>query len=162
MPRSAIATGIADFILPVRELAARLVELVRNKDSISIGEADHFDEELVLRILTHVRIRTGHDFSKYKRSTVLRRIARRMQVARTDELKHHYDFLRANADEAQALFGDLLISVTTFFRDSDAFEALKTKGLPNLFAAKDATETIRAWVPGCATGEEAYTIAMLL
>jgi two-component system, chemotaxis family, CheB/CheR fusion protein len=162
MPRSAIATGIADFILPVRELAARLVELVRNKDSISIGDAGHLDEELVRRILAHVRIRTGHDFSKYKRSTVLRRIARRMQVTRTDELKHYYDFLRANADEAQALFGDLLISVTTFFRDSDAFEALKTKALPNLLAAKDPTETIRAWVPGCATGEETYTIAMLL
>ncbi len=162
MPRSAIATGMADFILPVRDLAARLVELIRNKDSISIDEAGRFDEEPVQRILTHVRVRTGHDFSKYKRSTVLRRIARRMQVTMNDDLRRYYDFLRENADEAQALFGDLLISVTTFFRDAEAFEALKTKALQQLFAAKDATETIRAWVPGCATGEEAYTIAMLL
>lgn len=162
MPRSAIATGMADFILPVRDLAARLVELIRNKDSISIREAGHLDEELLRQILAHVRVRTGHDFSKYKRSTVLRRIARRMQVTKNDDLRRYYDFLRENADEAQALFGDLLISVTTFFRDAEAFEAFKTKALQQLFATKDRTDTIRAWIPGCATGEEAYTIGMLL
>src|SRR5262249_48943599 len=102
MPRSAIATGIADFILPVRDLAARLVELVRNKDSVSVEHAENFDDELVRRILAHVRIRTGHDFSKYKRSTILRRIARRMQVTRTDDLRHYYEFLRENEVEAEA------------------------------------------------------------
>jgi two-component system, chemotaxis family, CheB/CheR fusion protein len=103
MPRSAIATGIADFVLPVRGLAQRLVELVRNKDAPSMAETENFNEDLLRRILAHVRIRTGHDFSKYKRSTTLRRIARRMQVARTDDFDHYYEFLRDNADEAQAL-----------------------------------------------------------
>ena len=162
MPRSAIATGIADFVLPVRGIAARIEELVRNRDSVSIADGGKFNEELLRRILAHVRVRTGHDFSKYKRPTVLRRIARRMQVSRTDNLEQYYDLLRDNVDEAQALLGDLLISVTTFFRDREAFEALTVQVIPHLFTEKQAGDTIRAWVPGCATGEEAYSIAMLL
>jgi two-component system CheB/CheR fusion protein len=162
MPRAAIATGIADFVLPVRELAGRLVELIRNRDSAAIDEMRNIDEEALRRLLAHVRVRTGHDFSRYKRSTVLRRIARRLQVTRTDDLKTYYEFLRDNPDEAQALLADLLISVTTFFRDVEAFEALKNEVIPHLFEGKDPTETIRVWVPGCATGEEAYSIAIML
>jgi two-component system, chemotaxis family, CheB/CheR fusion protein len=162
MPRSAIASGVADFILPVRDLALRLVELIRLKKSGTQVEGPDVDEELLRRVLAHVRVRTGHDFSKYKRSTVLRRIARRMQVTRTDNLQQYYEALRENADEAQALLGDLLISVTTFFRDHDAFEALKNHVLPSLFEDRDLNDTIRIWVSGCATGEEAYSIAMLL
>src|SRR5262245_32572543 len=122
MPRSAIASGVADFVLPVRDLAARLIELIRVKRTAKQPEEPEIDEELLRRILAHLRVRTGHDFSKYKRSTVLRRIARRMQVTRTDDLQDYLEILRENADEAQALLGDLLISVTTFFRDHDAFE----------------------------------------
>src|SRR5262249_28296670 len=133
MPRSAIATGNADLVLPVRELATRLVRLVRNKHSIDFDDEAKVDEEGLRRLLAHVRVRTGHDFSKYKRSTVLRRLTRRMQVTRTDDLKEYYDFLRDNADEAQALLGDLLISVTTFFRDAEAFGALRSEVLPQLF-----------------------------
>jgi two-component system, chemotaxis family, CheB/CheR fusion protein len=163
MPRSAIATGIADFVLPVREIAARLVELVQEKrENGAQAQAGAFDEELLRRILGHVRARTGHDFSKYKRPTVLRRVARRMQVTRADDPQHYYDLLRDKPDEAQALLGDLLISVTTFFRDSEAFEALKVQVLPQVFQGKSPEETIRVWVAGCATGEEAYTVAMLL
>lgn len=162
MPRSAIQTGIADFILPVRDLATRLVDMLQNKESLSRADARQVDEQLLLRILAHVRVRTGRDFSKYKRSTVLRRIGRRMQVTRTDSLRGYYDFLRENQNEAQALLGDLLISVTTFFRDSEAFKAVKTQVLPKLFGAKDLGDSIRVWVPGCATGEEAYSIAILL
>jgi two-component system CheB/CheR fusion protein len=162
MPRSAIATGVADFVLPVRELAARLVELVRNRETLPISDAYQFDEDLLRRILAHVRVRTGHDFSQYKRSTVLRRIARRMQITRSQSPQDYYDFLRDNADEAQGLLGDLLISVTTFFRDAGVFEALTTRVLPQLFEAREPDETIRIWVPGCATGEEAYSIAILL
>ncbi|MBV9114557.1 MAG: PAS domain-containing protein [Hyphomicrobiales bacterium] len=162
MPRSAIGTGIADFVLPVRELAARLVELVHNKENLSTVEAGHFDEEVLRRILVHLRVRTGHDFARYKRSTIVRRITRRMQVTRSENLSEYYIFLRDNAEEAQALLGDLLISVTTFFRDSETFEALKAKVLPYLFRGREPGSTIRVWVPGCATGEEAYTIAMLL
>ena len=162
MPRSAIATGVADFILPARDLARRLVDLIRIKEHVAVPDIRDFDEELLRRILAHLRVRTGHDFSKYKRSTVLRRIARRMQVTRADDLNEYYDVLRDRADEAQALLGDLLISVTTFFRDSDAFEKLAKDIIPQLFVGKEPDETIRVWVSGCATGEEAYSFAILL
>src|SRR5579871_5763288 len=162
MPRSAIAAGVADFILPVRDLAARLVELINLKKTSPQAEEPALDEELLRRVLAHLRVRTGHDFSKYKRSTVLRRLARRMQVTRTEDLQQYYEVLRDNADEAQALLADLLISVTTFFRDHDAFEALKTHVLPGLFQDRELNATIRIWVSGCATGEEAYSIAILL
>jgi two-component system CheB/CheR fusion protein len=162
MPRSAIATGVADFVMPVRDLAKRLVDLIRIKESISAPDIRNFDEELLRRILAHLRVRTGHDFSKYKRSTVLRRIARRMQVTRADDLKEYYDVLRDNADEAQALLGDLLISVTTFFRDAEAFEKIARDVIPELFKTRETEDTIRVWASGCATGEEAYTFAILL
>jgi len=162
MPRSAIGTGVADFVLPVRDLATRLIELIRIKLSAPTVEEPKVDEELLRRILAHLRVRTGHDFSKYKRSTVSRRIARRMQVTRTDDLREYYEILREKGDEAQALLGDLLISVTTFFRDQDAFEALRTQVLPDMFEGKHPTDHIRVWVSGCATGEEAYSVAMLL
>ena len=162
MPRSAIATGVVDFVMPLRDLAKRLVDLIHIKESVSIPDIRNFDEELLRRILAHLRVRTGHDFSKYKRSTVLRRIARRMQVTRADDLKEYYDIMRDSADEAQALLGDLLISVTTFFRDPEAFEKIAKDVIPDLFKAEVPEETIRVWVSGCATGEEAYTFAMLL
>jgi two-component system, chemotaxis family, CheB/CheR fusion protein len=162
MPRSAIASGVADFVLPVRDLALRLAELIRVKRTAKLPEEPQVDEELLRRVLAHLRVRTGHDFSKYKRSTVLRRIARRMQVTRTDNLGEYYEVLRDNTEEAQSLLADLLISVTTFFRDHDAFEALRTQVLPHLFEGRDLNATIRIWVSGCATGEEAYSIAMLL
>src|SRR5512146_1665076 len=162
MPRSAIATGVADFVLPVEDLVRRLTELIEVKKAGPSTEELAFAEELLRRILAHLRVRTGHDFSKYKRSTVLRRIARRMQVVRSENLKEYHDVLRDDPDEAQALLGDLLISVTTFFRDSEAFEALKADVLPQIFAAKDRDEGVRVWVAGCATGEEAYSIGMLL
>ena len=162
MPRSAIATGIADFVLPIRELAQRLAELVREKNNATNLEIRNFNEEVLRRILAHVRVRTGHDFSKYKRATILRRLARRMQVTRTEDPNDYYDVLRDNPDEAQALLGDLLISVTSFFRDREAFETLKLQVIPQLFRAKTPDHPIRVWVPGCATGEEAYTVAMLV
>lgn len=153
MPRSAIATGVADFVLPVRELASTLAELLRNKHSVLQVKNQPVDEDLLRRILAHVRVRTGHDFSKYKRSTVLRRVARRMQITRAEGVAEYYDFLREHSDEAQALLGDLLISVTTFFRDAEAFDALRTQVLPRLFDDKEANQAVRVWVPGCATGE---------
>jgi two-component system CheB/CheR fusion protein len=163
MPRSAIASGIADFILPIREIAQRLTELVREKsDGGSDGGLRGLNADLLRRILAHVRMRTGHDFSKYKRATILRSIARRMQVTRAESPNHYYDVLRDKSDEAQALLGDLLISVTSFFRDKEAFQTLELQVIPQLFHGNLADRSIRVWVPGCATGEEAYTVAMLL
>jgi two-component system CheB/CheR fusion protein len=162
MPRSAIVTGVADFVFPVRDLARRLVDLIKIKESISVPDLSDLDEELLRRVLAHLRVRTGHDFSKYRRTTVLRRIARRMHVTRANDLKEYYEILRDRADEAQALFGDLLISVTTFFRDVDAFGKISTDVIPELFKRKEPDETIRVWISGCSTGEEAYTFAILL
>ena len=124
MPRSAIETGVVDFVLPVRGLAKRLTDLIRIKEMVWPPDVGNLDEETLRRILAHLRVRTGHDFSKYKRSTVVRRIARRMQVNRIDDLKGYYDIVRDNPDEVQALLSDLLISVTNFFRDKEAFETL--------------------------------------
>ncbi len=144
MPRSAIATGVADLVLPLRELAVHLVELIEKKRSDP--ETGELDQELLGRIFAHVTLRTGHDFSKYRRSTVMRRVARRMQVTRTDSLQAYYNFLHDNAGEAQELLGDLLISVTTFFCDAEAFEFLKAGIIPQLFKGKDPNEPIRVWV----------------
>jgi two-component system, chemotaxis family, CheB/CheR fusion protein len=161
MPRSAIETGVVDFVLPVRDLAKRLADLIRMKENVWPPEIGNLDEGLLRRILAHLRVRTGHDFSKYKRSTVVRRIARRMQVNRTGALNDYYDIIRDNQNEIDALLSDLLISVTTFFRDSEAFESF-AKLLPEIFAGKRHGQPIRVWVAGCATGEEAYSIGILL
>jgi two-component system, chemotaxis family, CheB/CheR fusion protein len=162
MPSSAIATGAADFVLPVHQMGARLFELLRRKQQLRRPEAGLEDEEILRRIMGLVRQRTGHDFSGYKRATVLRRLARRMQIVRSDRLRDYCKYLEQNVEEAQALYSDLLISVTSFFRDPDAFEVLAREVIPKLFDARTEDDAIRAWVPGCATGEEAYSIAMLL
>jgi two-component system CheB/CheR fusion protein len=169
MPRAVIAADIADVVLPVRGLAARLAELVRHKATLapllrpemarpSIDEAD---EASLKRIFDLVRARTGHDFSRYKRTTILRRLARRMQLNHRSDFDHYLAYLRENPEEVQALFDDLLISVTTFFRDPPAWEALRTQVIVPLIDRAEPNQPIRVWVPGCATGEEAYTTAIL-
>jgi two-component system CheB/CheR fusion protein len=159
MPRSAIATGLADVILPVRQLARRLAELARDKQRMhEIGSSNV--ENAVSAILGYLRSRTGHDFSRYKRSTVMRRLTRRMQLNRAAELTDYLVFLRENVEEVAALFADLLISVTTFFRDPDAFQMLSDNVVPAILESHE--EPVRVWVPGCATGEEAYSIAIVL
>jgi two-component system, chemotaxis family, CheB/CheR fusion protein len=162
MPRSAIAAGVADFVLPIRGLAKQLVELLKDGKEELVASGPDGDEEMLRRILAHLRVRIGHDFSLYKRATILRRIARRVQVTRKESLADYYMFLRENAEEAQSLFTDFLISVTTFFRDPNAFELLAEDVIPRLFDGKEAGGSIRVWVPGCATGEEAYTLGILL
>lgn len=161
MPQSAIATGVADFILPLDEMAGRIAEVVRSKLAMrSLKEADA--EATVRRIIAFLRARSGHDFANYKRTTFVRRIMRRMQVTRMQALGEYESYLRDNAEEAHELFRDLLISVTMFFRDTAAFEALATDAIPSLFEGREPGREVRVWVPGCATGEEAYTLAMLL
>ena len=135
MPRAVIATGVADVVLPVRELAVRLGELARIKQrmprldsAVEDGAAAPADEDKALKgVLEVLRKRTGHDFSKYKRSTVLRRLARRMQLAHQHTIHEYLKFLRASVSEPQALLNDLLISVTMFFRDTEAWTALQAQ-----------------------------------
>ena len=169
MPRAAIATEMADVVLPVRDLATRLGELTRVKrglrtliDPTATDRLDPDGEATLGHILSHVRARTGHDFTRYKRGTVLRRLGRRLQVQRMETLGDYLAFLRQHPDEVHALFADLLISVTTFFRNPEAWHALATEVVPRLFDHVDGNGPIRVWVPGCASGEEAYSVAILL
>ena len=162
MPKAAIATGHADFVLPARELALQFAKLLESrKETVEQVPNEELDD-LLGNILGHLRAKTGHDFSGYKRASLLRRIDRRVQVVRSQNLREYFDYLRDNPDEAQNLFADLLISVTRFFRDRKAFEQLEKIVIPAILDRKDAGDTVRIWVPGCATGEEAYSIALLV
>jgi two-component system CheB/CheR fusion protein len=166
MPRSAIATGLIDFVLPAAELAAKVVELhqygLPPRLSLEAEDLPASETDVLRRILVWLQVNTGHDFSGYKNSTVLRRIERRMRVTQVDSHSAYLEYLRHTPLEARVLLKDLLISVTHFFRDPAAFDALQQQVIPRLFEDKTPGETIRAWVAGCATGEEAYSIAMLL
>ncbi|KFI22737.1 chemotaxis protein CheB [Nitrosococcus oceani] len=166
MPRAAIATGMVDFVLPTRELAQRLPELIEGRRHIYEKLADETQiqdrDSLLKSIFAHLQRKVGYDFSKYKRPTILRRLARRMQIQHQQTLNDYLNFLRQNPEESRALFEELLISVTTFFRDPEAWETLRTQLIPRLFEEKAPDTPLRIWVPGCATGEEAYTLAILL
>jgi two-component system, chemotaxis family, CheB/CheR fusion protein len=173
MPRSAIGTGMVDWVLPVGDMPARLVQYFALEKKLKLPPeegppvAEHtapsagVDEAALRDVLSFMRSRTGRDFSYYKRATVVRRIARRMQVNGVDDLPAYLTCLRTRPGEAGALLQDLLISVTNFFRDADCFAALD-EHLGELFQGKGANDTLRVWVPACATGEEAYSIAILL
>lgn len=161
MPASAIATGLIDFALPANEIGARLAEYARSFGVIEDLEGAAA-EVATTEIHAQLRDQLGHDFSGYKTKTFARRVQRRMQVARLTRIEDYVERLRRDGDEVTALFRDLLINVTNFFRDADAFEALGTQVLPQLFEGRGAGDTIRVWVPGCATGEEVYSIAMLM
>ncbi|WGF90941.1 chemotaxis protein CheB [Marinivivus vitaminiproducens] len=161
MPRSAIATEMADVVLPLNGLAERLTDLLRGT-----GKADHLkeqdgDEIVMRRILAHLHKANGHDFSKYKRATIRRRIVRRMQITHSATLDAYHRYLLRNVEEAQSLFKDFLITVTAFFRDRESYAALERQVIPKLFET-EGNAPIRIWVPGCATGEEAYSLGILL
>jgi two-component system CheB/CheR fusion protein len=170
MPRAAIATGMVDWVLPVANMPDRLLDYYRQEGRLRLPseepspavQIERSEAEAALRdVLAFLRARTGHDFSNYKRATVLRRLGRRLQVNGLEDLPAYREFLRTHPGEAGPLLQDLLISVTNFFRDPQGFAALEAE-LPRLFAGKKADEQVRAWVAGCATGEEAYSITMLL
>lgn len=166
MPRAALSTGLVDVILPAGALAERLAKYVQHRPKLphDSGHLSESDVETLQRILGQVHARTGHDFSQYKRSTILRRIERRMQLNGFSTLEAYLDFLRGNDTEAHAMFNDILIGVTNFFRDRESWEALQSQVIPKLFDqhANGEEQPIRVWSIGCATGEEAYTLAMLL
>ncbi len=165
MPRSAIATGLVDFILPPAEMPARLIAYAAHafgKPFLPATVPAPRAETALKKIFVLVRAQTGHDFSLYKSSTINRRIERRMAVHQIGAMGEYVRYLQQNPDEVVALFRDLLIGVTNFFRDPEAFRALEEQVIPKLFADKPAGALIRVWVPGCSTGEEAYSIAILL
>ncbi|HEX7887967.1 MAG TPA: CheR family methyltransferase [Ramlibacter sp.] len=171
MPRAAIGTGMVDWVLPVRDMPQRLLAYFRLEPQLQLPPEEGpllqevtrpQDADAPLRdILTLLRTRTGRDFAHYKRATILRRIGRRMQVNGVETLPQYMDCLRTRPGEPAALLQDLLITVTNFFRDAGCFSALE-QHIPELFHGKGPHDTVRVWVAACATGEEAYSVAMLL
>jgi two-component system, chemotaxis family, CheB/CheR fusion protein len=164
MPDSAVAAGAVDLHAPVGEmpghiLAARTVRLATPLDAAQPG----LDlDKIRLTLCGILRSHLGHDFFQYKHQTFMRRVQRRMQVLRLASYDDYINVLQTDRDQVVLLFRDLLISVTSFFRDAPAFAALERDIIPRLFEGKDATADLRIWVPGCATGEEAYSLAILL
>jgi two-component system CheB/CheR fusion protein len=165
MPRSAIATGLTDYVLPAPEMPAQLIAYAAytfGKGPRPFSLPTPKSEDLLKKICVLMRDQTGHDFSLYKQNTMIRRVERRMAVHQIDRLDGYVRYLQKNPAEGDALFRDLLIGVTSFFRDPEAFTALEKKVIPQLFAGKPAGALIRVWAPGCSTGEEAYSLAILL
>jgi two-component system, chemotaxis family, CheB/CheR fusion protein len=165
MPRSAIATGLVDFELLPAEMPAQLMQYAAHAcgKSPKVGTTPPPKNENALRkMFILLRAHTGHDFSLYKPSTIWRRIERRMALHQIDTMERYVKHAQQTPVEVESLFRDLLIGVTNFFRDPEVFKILEEKIIPQLFVDKSADETIRVWSPGCASGEEAYSLAILL
>jgi len=169
MPSSAIHTGLIDVVLPIPKMAEKLLavrdstERFRLVDKNDQKVAEQIKGSEALReIITLLRVRTGNDFANYKQTTILRRIARHLQIHELESMTDYVHLLRDRPEEVDFLLNNLLINVTNFFRDKDVFEALETSVIPQLFEGKTAQDTLRVWVAGCASGEEAYSMAMLL
>ncbi len=162
MPRSAIEAGVADVVAPVEELPDKIANYLRRAPHLARREISMPDGKSGIaleKIVGLLRTATGHDFSQYKTSTILRRIERRMGLHRIADIEHYIRYLREDAKEAQLLFDELLIGVTRFFRDPAAWDRLEKDALPGLLATC-TSGVLRAWVPACSTGEEAYSVAI--
>jgi two-component system, chemotaxis family, CheB/CheR fusion protein len=165
MPQSAIITGLADYVLPVEKMPEQLQAYVGQYYPKKPGKILYLSDKgltAIQKILAILRTKTGHDFSHYKKTTILRRIERRMSIHQIADAVAYAQFIQEHPEEIQILFKELLIRVTSFFRDPEAFSILQKKILPDLIGNKPETYTVRIWVPGCGTGEEAYSIAILL
>jgi two-component system CheB/CheR fusion protein len=163
MPRSAVDAGLADIVAPVEELPGRILAFLRRTPLVQTPErpleekAQSGLDKAIILLRTH----TGHDFSLYKKNTFYRRIERRMGIHQINTIAAYIRFLQENSQELDLLFKELLIGVTSFFRDSEVWEELGGRLLPALLASRPASHALRAWVPGCSTGEEAYSLAMV-
>lgn len=165
MPRSAIESGAVDYIASPDQIPERIVDYIRFLDTVAERKgAEGLQKEAATclpEIFPLLQRATGHDFSRYKQSTLVRRVQRRTQILQFDSVGKYVDRLRADSSEAENLFKDLLIGVTQFFRDPEAFEAIAQRVIPELTANASKEKKIRVWAPGCATGEEAYSLAIL-
>jgi len=177
MPRNAIATGMVDIVLPIADIPQKLIELWTNMRAIELPQSGQ-EQPVVLAvieehnaspaeralhaILTTLHTRTGHNFHHYKRATILRRIERRLQVNALPSLPLYEQFLDSHPEETAPLLKDMLIGVTNFFRDREAFEAVEREVIPKIVTERTLDDPVRVWVPGCSTGEEVYSLAMLL
>src|SRR5580658_258949 len=164
MPRSAIATGLVDYVLQPAEMPAQIIAYVAHafgRSPLPVSAPAHQTEDALKKVFVLLRAHTGHDFSEYKRNTIARRVKRRMAVHQIERLERYVTYLQQTPAEVEALFRDLLIGVTSFFRDPEAFDTLREHANTRILAGKSADTLLRAWVPACSTGEEAYSIAML-
>src|SRR3954452_20848434 len=167
MPQSAINTGVVDLVLPISKISSAILNFVAIKPQVpqpkdEDGADGDVQRRLLHKVFAQLRARTGRDFNHYKRSTIARRIQRRMQLCRIEDFSDYVSYLREAPEEVLTLADDLLITVTNFFRDPDAFESLQRRVIPQLFDSKKSDMPIRIWSVGCATGEEAYSLAILL
>ena len=167
MPRSAIATGLVDYELSPSEMPAQLIAYVDQfgtafLPTTSISTSTDKNKNGLQNVFGLLRDRTGHDFSQYKPNTIHRRIERRMAIHQIKTMDAYVKFLQQRSEEVEALFYDLLIGVTRFFRDQEAFRAIEAEVVPQLFSGKTPETAIRVWSLGCSTGEEAYSLAILL
>jgi two-component system, chemotaxis family, CheB/CheR fusion protein len=163
MPRSALATGLADYTLPPDKMPGQLIAYVKHafgRKPQPVAVPTPHSGNVLQKVFFLLHSHTGHDFSLYKQNTINRRIERRMAVTQIDHIEDYILYLQKTPLEIETLFRELLIGVTNFFRDPQAFELLKEHVIPKLFQSSDAT--VRIWVPGCSTGEEAYSLAILL
>jgi two-component system CheB/CheR fusion protein len=164
MPRSAIDAGLADIVAPVDELPQKIVAYLQRTPLIARPEVALEDktQNAVEKVVILLRAHTGHDFSFYKRNTLHRRIERRMGIHQIHKMASYVRYLQENSQELDLLFKELLIGVTNFFRDPAAWEQLLTEAIPSLLASRSPGQALRTWVPGCSTGEEAYSLAIVL
>ncbi|MFK7769601.1 MAG: chemotaxis protein CheB [Mariniblastus sp.] len=168
MPRAAISTGVVDLICSPEEMPARIVEYASTHDRAALRQVDSIeggvsvDESAMYRIFRLFRQNFNLDFSLYKPTTITRRIERRMQLCAIKDMDEYVDSLESNIEEIEDLYRDLLVEVTHFFRDPEAFKKLRETVIPSLINRCDPEQEIRVWVSGCATGEEAYSVAILL
>jgi len=163
MPRSAIQANLADIVAPAEELCIRLLAFLNRAPEPLPPVEDHREEEQsgLDKVIILLRNHTGHDFSLYKKSTLYRRIERRMRLHQLDRIAQYVQLLQDKPPERELLFKELLIGVTSFFRDPGAWQHLRDEIFPRLFADRPAGAQLRAWVAGCSTGEEAYSLGMV-
>ena len=161
MPRSAVAAGVVDFVLSPRQIAEELASIVRRPEFQSNTPLSG-DGDTMHRLLGLLRHQTGVDFNQYKLPTIARRLTRRMLVRKSENLEEYFQQVQKDPAEVDALFDDLLINVTEFFRDPDVFETAKQAAFPSILENRKQPHTIRAWIPGCSTGEEVYSLAIAL
>lgn len=162
MPRSAMAAGVVDVVKPAGQMSEPLLAFARNLTRLALPLPEHDASQTLRKLFILLRDRTGNDFSLYKENTICRRIERRMNVHQIENVRQYLRFVLANPHELDTLFQELLIGVTSFFRDPQALEVLVHKGLPSLLENKPEGATFRLWVAGCSTGEEAYSLAILI
>lgn len=164
MPRSAIATGLVDYIAPVEELPGKLLGYAKHSPTI-LEEKPTAEEKYthaIQKIAVLLRDQTRHDFSFYKKNMLIRRIERRMSVHQITNVDVYIRYLRENPQEIELLFKELLIGVTGFFRDPEAFDVLREKAIPQMLKVRTKGNVLRVWIPGCSTGDEAYSVAIIL